>query len=336
LAEDQAAAMSKATTDDLRARYREAVTKLAEHDKSIATALGLAQGIKQTRPVVIKSDKTRGESVAVAVFSDWHLEETVKPSTVSGRNEYNLPIAQRRIRSLWPNTLKVVEMCRHSGDINTLVVALIGDFISGGIHEDLVESNSLSPTQATLEAFKLIVEGLDFFLKEGGFKRIIVTCKYGNHGRDTIKPRISTAAIHSYEYLMFQLLMHHYDLLGEKRLVWDMVDGYFNYVQIYGFTYRFHHGDGLKFAGGVGGVLIPLNKAIAQYNKLKHADCDVLGHWHERQCGSNFVINGSVVGYNAYSVKIKASFQPPQQSFFLVHPTWGRTVECPLFVEGKP
>src|SRR3990167_516510 len=39
-----------------------------------------------------------GEAVAVVVASDWHIEEPVKPEQVSGLNEYNLTVAEARVR----------------------------------------------------------------------------------------------------------------------------------------------------------------------------------------------------------------------------------------------
>lgn len=315
----------------LQDKYQAALDEITQKNKAVEAALGIRRGVNAMKPVAIRSDNKRGESVAVLVTSDWHLEETVEPDTVQGKNEYNLAIARKRVRSIWPNFMNLVNMCRSAGTIDTLVLAMLGDHITGYIHEELQENNGLSPTQAVVEVIKLMTEGIEFLLKEGGFKRIIVTTKWGNHGRTTEKPRVGTAYKNSYEWMLFELLRGQY--AADPRVEWQMSTGYFNYMQIYGWTYRFHHGDGIRYGGGVGDVDIPLNKAIAQWNKLEHAHVDVLGHWHVRKCANNFVINGSVIGYNAYSIKIKASYEPPKQSFFLVHPTFGKTVEAPIRME---
>jgi hypothetical protein len=55
-------------------------------------------------------------------------------------------------------------------------------------------------------------------------------------------------------------------------------EGHFSYLDINGFIIRFHHGFNIKYQGGVGGLYIPLNKAIGQWNKAKPANLDVLGH----------------------------------------------------------
>jgi hypothetical protein len=69
-------------------------------------------------------------------------------------------------------------------------------------------------------------------------------------------------------------------------------------LQIYDVTVRFHHGHSIRYAGGVGGIYIPTNKAIAQWNKGRHADLDVFGHFHQLRDGGNFICNGSLIGYN--------------------------------------
>ena len=111
-----------------------------------------------------------------------------------------------------------------------------------------------------------------------------------------------------------------------------IAEGYFCYLDVYNLTLRFHHGQNIRYAGGVGGIHIPLNKAIAQWDKFKRADLDVLAHWHTRQSTNKYVINSSLIGYNPFAIKIKAEFEKPCQTFFLLHPKKGKTVEAPIFV----
>ena len=42
--------------------------------------------------------KEGGKKYAIALFSDAHVEETVRPDTVLGLNEYNLEVAEERIQ----------------------------------------------------------------------------------------------------------------------------------------------------------------------------------------------------------------------------------------------
>lgn len=313
-------------------KYKLILDQLTTKDRQLRDAIGLSTSIKQTvvKPITTDNRGTASQSTAVIVASDWHLEEQVLPATVEHVNEYNLSIAKLRATRFFQNALKLVEMTRSKSRIDNLILALLGDFISGYIHPELMESNQLSPVQASLEAFKWICGGIDFLLEHGNFKRIIIPCCVGNHGRTTEKPRVSTELENSYEWLLYQFIKSHY--IDNPIIDMRIAEGHFCYLNIYDLVLRFHHGQNIRYMGGVGGIHIPLNKAIAQWDKFKKADLDVLAHWHTRQSTQKYVINGSLVGYNPFAIKIKAEFEKPCQTFFLLHPRKGKTVEAPILV----
>jgi hypothetical protein len=118
----------------------------------------------------------------------------------------------------------------------------------------------------------------------------------------------------------------------EPRVEFIVSDGYHTYVKVFDTTLRFHHGHSVKYGGGVGGITIPLNKSIAQWNKGRKADIDILGHFHTFVDGGNFVVNGSLIGYSAYSLSIKASPEPPVQAFFLIDSQIGKTIVAPIIL----
>ena len=100
----------------------------------------------------------------------------------------------------------------------------------------------------------------------------------------------------------------------------------------YNKTIRFHHGDYVTYAGGIGGITIPINKSIAQWNQSRKVDLDVLGHFHQFFDGGKFIVNGSVIGINPYSISIKAEYDVPKQTFFLMDKEKGKTIVAPIFV----
>jgi len=279
---------------------------------------------------VIKDGKN-SESTAIICCSDLHYEETVDPRTIDNLNEYNTEIARKRFDNIFRNGLKLIEMCRSRSSIHTLVLWLGGDLINGYIHEELMEGNALSPVEASIDVYKMCVSAINFLVEHGKFRKIIVVTNVGNHGRTTDKIRIATSVENSFEWLIYNFLMSHYE--RSDIVEFQLSRGYFNYLNIYGYDLRFHHGNYVRYAGGIGGITIPLNKAIAEWNKARRADIDVFGHWHQRLSARNFVGNGSIVGYNPYAVSIKAPFEKPQQTFFLMHPKHGKTVEAPIWVE---
>lgn len=315
-------------------RYEKTLEQLQEQEATIQHLLALQESsIVKPTPLVKSSAKTVGNATAIMVASDWHVEEQVDPTTVNGLNEYNLEIAEKRASEFFRKGLFLTNLIRNGIKIDRLVLSLLGDLISGYIHEELQESNYLSPTEASLFVQDLLCAGIDFLLKEGNFKEIIIPCCLGNHGRTTIKKRHSTSHKNSYEWMMYKTLEKAYR--NNSRVKFIVENGYHVYLPVYNnFTIRFHHGDNIRYAGGVGGITIPVNKAIAQWEKSRHADLDVFGHFHQQMmdCGS-FVSNGSLIGWNAFAVAIKAAYDIPKQSFFVVDQEKGKICDWPIFVQ---
>lgn len=318
---------------DLQKKYEELLKLFEDQSGQINTIESFGKNIDliQHEKIKIISDGKPSESVAVILCSDLHYEETVDPRTVDGLNEYNIKTAKERFHKVFQNGLKLIEMSRSKSNIKKLVLWLGGDLISGYIHEELVENNAMSPIEASIDVYKLCVSAIDFLIEAGDFDEIVIVTSVGNHSRTTEKIRISTCVENNYEWLIYNFLSSHYE--KSDIIKFKLSRGYFNYLDIYDYTVRFHHGNFIRYSGGVGGISIPINKAIAQWNQGKYADLDVFGHWHQRLSSKNFVVNGSIIGYGPYSLSIKAAFEKPQQSFFLVHPTWGKTVEAPIFVD---
>ena len=50
---------------------------------------------------------------------------------------------------------------------------------------------------------------------------------------------------------------------------------------------------------------------------------------------SNFVSNGSLIGYNEYALSIKAKYEPPQQAFFLIDAERGKRHSTPIWVDDE-
>lgn len=273
-----------------------------------------------------------GEATAFMIASDWHIEEKIDPKTINGKNEYNLNIAKTRANNFFQKGLFLTNLIRNGINIDTLVFAILGDMISGYIHEELVENNYLSPTEALLYVQSLLISGIDFLVQEGKFKRIIIPCAFGNHGRTSKEKKVSTSYKNSYEWLLYNNLKKHYE--KEEKVTFLVENGYHVYLNLYdNFNIRFHHGDNIKFGGGIGGITIPVNKAIKQWNTHELAHMDVFGHFHQMIDGGNFISNGSLCGFNDYALSIKASFEKPQQSFFVMDKERGKVLVAPIFLD---
>lgn len=308
-------------------------------DKKYRYLLGQIEKIEKERDAVVELSNNRstyqilatknkeGEATAVILASDWHAEERVDPLKVSSMNKYNLEVAKKRADEFFVNAVKLLKGEQSRVKVNNMVLALLGDFISGNIHEELLANCELPPVKAMVEVQNWIASGIEYILRETEVN-LVIPCHVGNHTRITKKIHLSNEQGNSLEYYMYHTLADRFR--NEKRITWVIAEGYHSYVSVYDKTLRFHHGHAMQYGGGVGGLYIPVNKAIAQWNKIRWADIDCFGHFHTQRNGGNFLSNGSLIGYNAFALSIKCDYEPPKQQFFLIDSNRGLTVNAPI------
>jgi len=314
-------------------RYKNALLEIDRLNKELQQFVTVTDHMRYFRPAIIKPKQGgKGEATAMVSITDWHFEETVDLAAVNGVNEFNLKIAQKRIERLWQSVAGIVDMCRTKDRIDTIVVMLLGDLVNGWIHEEFLVTNSLTPPEAVLQVFDALIPGLNFLLKETKAKELIVPCVCGNHGRITKRKMSKKSAETTYDWLIYQLLARWFEAQGEKRIRFILPRGDITYIKIYDKVIRLTHGDNIRYQGGIGGVHIPLRKALDRWNTCMRADYNYLGHWHTNLSGEDYRMSGSLIGYNEFCIRIKAQYQPASQAFELQHPRYGATGAFPLIL----
>ncbi len=312
------------------ARYRESLRELRAKDAQLEALLKLKE-TPQSFIVKATEGGKKYEATAVTVASDWHYEEEVRSGTVNGLNRFNLDIADQRISNFFANDIKLIKGASKESIIKTHVLALLGDFISGNIHESIKETALLDPMDAILHVQSRLVAGIRLLLNELP-QDLVIVCHSGNHARITKKVHAATENGNSLEYFMYRTMQ---DIFAdEKRVKFIVAEGYHTYLDIYQWKFRFHHGHSINYGGGVGGLLIPARKAVLNWNMALPVDYDVFGHFHQQMLDAgNIITNGSLIGYNTYALRIKASYEPPRQGFFLVHQKYGKTASHAISLE---
>ena len=331
LAMEQAKQVAK--NNDGSKVLNEAVKKIAALENEKAVILNLKDRTPQLTAIDPQKPSGDSESVAFMIMSDWHSEEEVLPGQVGGLNTHNLSIGARRAENAWRGCQRFYDIFKRDTHIGTIVLGLLGDFITNSIHEDGAESNLLAPSDAIYRVQNLLLSGIRFLL-DNTTADLLIVCHSGNHGRTTKEQRIATETGNSLEQYLYYNMRD--QLANEPRVKFQIAEGYHSYVRLFDNKYvvRFHHGHGMNYGGGIGGIMIPVQKAINQWNKGVRADLDVFGHFHTRLDGGNFVANGSLIGYNAYALRIKADFERPSQTFFLVNKKYrSKGVVTPIFVD---
>lgn len=282
-----------------------------------------------------QSKAERADAIACAIASDWHVEEPVIKEAVHGLNEYNLEIAKSRSEHFFRNLLRLTDIMARDSKITTIYLAALGDFFSGWIHEELVANNLLAPGEAARYWMGLFASGIDFLLKESSYA-IEGDMIPGNHGRMTKQVHFGDPTGTSLETFAYHALLGRYG--GNDRVRLNVSQHAMVYRPFFErFNMRLIHGYEVKYGGGVGGLTIPLNKAIAAWDVAVRADLTVLGHFHQLNFGSRFVSNGSLCGYGPFAQAIKAGYEQPQQAMFQVHARNGgeRSICCPIWLDDK-
>lgn len=312
----------------LRKKYDAALKQIEHQSRQLDIAGALDSSIDTfTIEPVLPSGTS--EATPVVVASDWHIEERVG-AEVGSLNRFSLDIAHERATRFWQASLRLIQLLNKDVTIHTVVLALLGDFITNDIHgAENAEVNEIQPIHAIIEAEQMLASGIDFFLANSPYKFKIV-CHSGNHARTTMTTRYASENGHSLEYFMYRHLADHYRL--EPRIEFIVPESPFSFVNIYDQTIRFHHGHLIKFGGGIGGLFIPAYKAISQYQKVRRADLDVFGHFHQQKDGGSFLTNGSLIGWNSFAQAIRADYEVPKQLLFLMDKRRGRTATWPIYL----
>lgn len=276
----------------------------------------------------------KDEAIAMSTISDIHFEETVLKSVVSGLNEYNIIIAEERVTRYFKRLLYMINQSRKAGYlIDTLVMAWLGDFITGYIHEELEETNGLTPPQASLFIQRLLIKGVKSIAEDGKLKRIIIPCIPGNHGRTTRKKRFTSGYKNSYEWLLYNNINDLFKTIGGYENVEFIIpESEFIYLNLFGYVNKFSHGDHFNYQGGIGGLEVPLKKWTLRENAVIKTDMSWIAHWHQYIVLNKVRVNGSVIGYNSYARAFGFEPEPPKMQFQLLDKKRGFTLNNPIIL----
>lgn len=257
--------------------------------------------------------RKNGTRYAIALFSDAHIEETVKPESVLGKNEYNIDIAKERIEKYFTNLVE----CINEDKVNSLIFASLGDTISGFIHDELVQENGLSPIESVLIAQNLIFSGLSYICENTKLDKILFIGIVGNHGRTTKKIQHANGFKMNYEWLMYQNIKQQceaaklpieFNIPESEIALLDTNDGQ---------RFIFCHGFQIKGGGNgtVCGIYPSLNRLSMKWGRTFGQNKIFLGHFHSCTSITNAMVNGSIIGFNSFALTNGMPYEEPAQMY---------------------
>lgn len=323
---------SKDVITSLSSNQKEAIEKIQQLENELRICNAIKEYSPEEMRIVAPNNKSKGEATAFVQWSDWHVDEVVDSRTVNGMNAYNPDIVKKRALKLFENTIKLTNTQRHDIGIPYLVLQLGGDFIGGYIHDELQQTNSMSPLDGIFFSSDLIASGISYILNHGKFKGIRVICNVGNHGRLTKKMQYANGYSMNLETYLYRSLAHKFS--SDKEVQFIVPESEIAHIEVYNKTMRFFHGHQVKFKGGIGGISVPLYKAIHRWNANNHAFYNFMCDKHTYSNPTpDCQLNGSLKGFDAYAMGNGFSYQEPLQSFSLLDSKRGVTIKSKIFCE---
>lgn len=318
----------------LKREHKELVERLREAEERQHVLDRLDKPVKIT---AIKRRERSGtsakrEGCAVILASDWHIESLIPNRPDTAGNYFDLKVAEKRVNRFFVGIRDLIDMNRPIFGIRDVILWLGGDLINGYLRNENREENQLSPAEAITWLKVKLSAGIDYLLTDDKIETITIPCSHGNHGRTTEKRQISTGAKNSFEWLLYQWLADRYSTNKRVRFVTDQSNH--QYVEVYDFTLHFTHGDEVKYQGGIGGIAVPLMKAVAGWDRVRPSTVHNIGHFHQLTQFSNATVNGSICGFDQYAMSIRANPEPAQQAFYIMDSKRGKTANFPIWCVG--
>lgn len=307
--------------------------RIREHAFKLATVTKARNWAAITR-------KPSGKRETPVLFtSDFQAGEVIKLSETRGVNAYNLEIFRQRYRTLIGVTVKLVK--NHHEGADRIVYLRGGDAISGGIHDELKDTDDVPAPLQCIAVIEEETAGIAHLADE--FGDVVVISVGGNHDRITHKPRAKEYMAHSYDTLIQYAIEANFK--NDKRVKFVTDDSGDVLFSVHGYKMLLTHGDrigsggGQGFLGTAGPIVRGAKKVKAAYaTEGHHVDMVLCGHYHTPLHVHNEVMcNGSIAGYSEYArARIRAAPHAPSQLLFFVHEQRGVTAVREIDVNNSP
>ena len=331
---DKKVATFKAESTYWKKLYEQAIKQTAKQELLEETIADLAPVFKTVKiPQPTKETRAEKAQVAIAPLSDTHIGDRVEGDQMIGLNSYDMDIFNRRLYG-WANQIvQLVELRRNYAPINELVIPMLGDMISGDIHDELARTNIDNCMGQMIRGANLIGQALMFLASH--FNEIRVPCVVGNHGRMTRKPPMKDKYM-DWDYMLYQWVAAF--CRDQKNIKFDIPRSFITSFDVHNRTIVILHGDMVSGAGSGAAIMNSIGKmrAVFEYGRTvgkenlsipKHIDSVMMGHFHridEYDIGTGEIhIAGTMKGGDEFALQRLQVFTPPKHILTYWHPQYG-------------
>ncbi len=309
--------------------------KKAEKEADIAATTAafmqdvVAKNDEKTRVVPV-GHRGRQHVTPTLVISDTHFDEVIDPGAISNANRYNREVAISRMETLIQRSM--LELNHQVGanvTVDEVVVDLVGDILSGEIHDELIRTNDATIQNGLLFWINNVAALIATIAKK--YPSVYVPCVIGNHGRDG-KWHTKRAVQRSFDWLFYMMLASKF--ANDERIKFDVATGVDHCYNVYGRKHLMTHGDGTNGGKGLSGFLPLLSVFALKKFKEHRQDRLICGHYHILLPNyMGITVNGSLKGFDEFASKLAFSPNSPQQLLFFDTPPGKTTLYTPIYVD---
>ena len=286
-----------------------------------------------------------GRHTVVAHVSDPHVGEVVDKEVMGGISEYSVEIFRQRL-GLWIEKVQyLVDLRRSRLEIDTLLMLLDGDMVSGIIHDELERTNEVN----IMEQVAIVAHLFAYAISQLGFQyeEVIVSCTVGNHGRTKQKKEFKERYV-SWDYVCYQMMAQ---LLSfYPNITFDIPKSWFAITKAENTNILHLHGDGIKgWAGfpwyGVDRFTKRMRETLQKHSTAEGEslafDTVALAHFHvpvmwETPTGS-IMVNGNWKGGDEFAFGALHTNVRPIQTLFYINDKYGEVGYEKIYLDlNKP
>ena len=269
---------------------------------------------------------------AVALVSDYHIGEVVSIEETGGLAHYDFDTFTRRWQYHVDSIGGIVFGKLTGYDIPRLRIAMLGDMVSGIIHEELVDTAEGTVMEWVIDGAHVVAQGIRQLAAE--FAHIDVDCVVGYHGRMSKQVRFKQRYV-NWDYLFYHFVR--LELADQHNVAFTIPKSFYMLAEVEGHGILLLHGDNIKSWNGV--PWYGINRAVTNLSALLHAQKRTfsmvnLGHFHNAgtldRIDSELILNGSAIGGNEFSIGALFTSNQPRQVLYGMHPEHGRTWQYSL------
>lgn len=284
--------------------------------------LAAVQSLPKPRPVkIVRSMESQTDTPACCPIADWHIGEVVDEGEMEGFNKFNLAIARARVEYLSRKVADWVSTERHGHVISELHIPIMGDMVSGSIHEELLTYAEFTVPEAAVHASRLIADFISY--QTAYFEKIHVhVLKVDNHSRLTMKKGSKRRGTNSWNHVIVELVEL---MLKDHGIEWHAYDSAKAEIRIGDWTLLADHGDGVTAYMGLpwyGFAREDGREAVKRMRENRPFDDRIRAHWHQAAAGPFGILCGCLCGSTELDAQAGRHSRPYQVSF-LVHPKHG-------------